>query len=105
MSSIKAANGTPPLTPRIARTEFGMTLPARAEGSRSHGITRRSDARPGSRGKLDTGGSVAGSTGGEGRLARDALTNLPQRLLETGEPAAMKVAWEVRERAVGNVLI
>src|SRR5689334_21246474 len=30
------------------------------------------------------------STGGERRLARDALTNRPQRLLETGEPCAWK---------------
>jgi len=45
---------------------------------------------------------VAGNTGEKRGLARDALSNLPQRLLETGEPAAMKVAWEVREGAVGN---
>jgi hypothetical protein len=35
---------------------------------------------------------VAGSTGEEGMLARDALMNTPQRLLETGKPVAMKVA-------------
>jgi hypothetical protein len=30
-------------------------------------------------------------------LARDALTNTPQRLLETGEPVAVKAARRVRE--------
>ncbi len=37
-------------------------------------------------------------------LARDALRNSPQRLLETGEPVAMKVARRVREGAVGTGL-
>jgi predicted transcriptional regulator len=76
-----------------------MTLPARAEGSRSRDSTRRSYARPRSAGKRRTGESAAGSTGEEGLLARDALTNGPQRLLETGEPVAMKVARRVRKRS------
>jgi hypothetical protein len=37
-------------------------------------------------------------------LARDALTNNPQRLLETGKPVAMKVARRVWEGAVGKGL-
>jgi hypothetical protein len=38
-------------------------------------------------------------------LARDALTNTPQRLLETGEPVAVKAARRVREGAVGKGLM
>src|SRR5437660_8845078 len=67
-----------------------MALPARAEGSRSRGSTRRSDARPWSAGKRCTGGSATGSTEEERMLARDALVNNPQRLLETGKPCASK---------------
>src|SRR6266581_9702680 len=67
-----------------------MALPARAEGSRSRGSTRRSDARPWSAGKRRTGGSATGSTEEERMLARDALVNNPQRLLETGKPCASK---------------
>ena len=37
-------------------------------------------------------------------LARDALMNTPQRLLETGKPVAMKVARRVWEGAVGKGL-
>jgi hypothetical protein len=37
-------------------------------------------------------------------LARDALMNNPQRLLETGKPVAMKVARRVWEGAVGKGL-
>ena len=37
-------------------------------------------------------------------LARDALINSPQRLLETGKPVAMKVARRVWEGAVGKGL-
>ncbi|GHO57630.1 hypothetical protein KSB_61050 [Ktedonobacter robiniae] len=37
-------------------------------------------------------------------LARDALMNIPQRLLETGKPVAMKVARRVWEGAVGKGL-
>jgi hypothetical protein len=47
---------------------------------------------------------VAGSTGEERVLARDALMNNPQRLLETGKPVAMKVARRVWEGAVGKGL-
>jgi len=47
---------------------------------------------------------VAGNTGEERKLARDALTNSPQRLLETGKPVAMKVARRVWEGAVGKGL-
>ncbi len=50
---------------------------------------------PRSAGKRRTGERVAGSTEGEGMLARDALTNTPQRLLETGEPVAVKAARRV----------
>src|SRR5438105_15332168 len=67
-----------------------MALPARAEGSRSRGSTRRSDDRPRSAGKRRTGGSATGSTEEERLLARDALRNTPQRLLETGKPCASK---------------
>jgi hypothetical protein len=35
-------------------------------------------------------------------LARDALMNNPQRLLETGEPVALKGARRVREGAIGE---
>ena len=38
-------------------------------------------------------------------LARDALPNNPQRLLETGEPVAVKAARRVREGAVGKGLM
>ncbi len=38
-------------------------------------------------------------------LARDALINNSQRLLETGEPVAVKAARRVREGAVGKGLI
>jgi hypothetical protein len=38
-------------------------------------------------------------------LARDALRNNPQRLLETGEPVAVKAARRVREGAVGKGLM
>ena len=38
-------------------------------------------------------------------LARDALMNNPQRLLETGEPVAVKAARRVREGAVGKGLM
>jgi hypothetical protein len=48
---------------------------------------------------------VAGSTEGEGLLARDALTNSPQRLLETGKPVAVKAARRVWEEAVGKGLM
>lgn len=51
--------------------------------------------------ELRTGGRVAGSTEEEGMLARDALTNNPQGLLETGEPVAVKAARRVREGAIG----
>jgi hypothetical protein len=37
-------------------------------------------------------------------LARDALRNSPQTLLETGKPVAMKVARRVWEGAVGKGL-
>jgi hypothetical protein len=47
---------------------------------------------------------VAGSTEEEEMLARDALMNNLQRLLETGKPAAMKVARRVWEGAVGKGL-
>ena len=47
---------------------------------------------------------VAGSTEGERMLARDALRNISQRLLETGKPVAMKVARRVWEGAVGKGL-
>src|SRR5579859_1359127 len=77
-----------------------MALPARAEGSRSHNSTRRSDARLRSRGKLGAGGSVTGSTEEERMLARDALRNIPQRLLETGKPDALKGACPVWDRGV-----
>ena len=50
--------------------------------------------------ELRTGGRVAGSTEGERLLACDTLTNSPQRLLETGEPVAVKAARRVREGAV-----
>jgi len=60
---------------------------------------------PRSAGKRRTGERVAGSTEGEGMLARDALTNTPQRLLETGEPVAVKAARRVREGAVGKGLM
>jgi hypothetical protein len=48
---------------------------------------------------------VAGSTEAERLLARDALINCPQRLLETGKPVAMKVARRVWEGAVGKGLL
>src|SRR5437667_3761211 len=67
-----------------------MTLPVRAEGSRSRDSTRRSHARSWSAGKWRAGGSATGSTEEERLLARDALTNNPQRLLETGKPVASK---------------
>jgi hypothetical protein len=41
------------------------------------------------------------SSEGERMLARDALTNNSQRLLETGEPVAVKAARRVREGAIG----
>ena len=47
---------------------------------------------------------VAGSTEEERLLARDALINKHQRLLETGEPVAVKAARRVREGAVGKGL-
>jgi hypothetical protein len=55
--------------------------------------------------KRRTGERVAGSTGGERMLARDALPNTPQRLLETGEPVAVKAARRVWEGAVGKGLM
>ncbi len=48
---------------------------------------------------------VAGSTEGERLLARDALPNNPQRLLETGKPVAVKAARRVWEGAVGKGLM
>jgi hypothetical protein len=53
-----------------------MPLPVRVEGVQSHRSTRGSHAPPRSRGKLGTGERVAGSTGEEGMLARDALMNI-----------------------------
>jgi hypothetical protein len=47
---------------------------------------------------------VAGSTGGEGVLARDALMNTLMILLETGKPDALKDACPVWEGAVGKGL-
>ena len=47
---------------------------------------------------------MAGSTEEEGMLARDALMNSPQRLLETGKPVAVKAARRVWEGAVGEGL-
>ena len=76
----------------------------RAKGVQSHRSTRGSYAPSWSAGKRRTGERVAGSTGEEGMLARDALTNNPQRLLETGEPVAVKAARRVREGAVGKGL-
>jgi len=55
--------------------------------------------------ELRTGGRVAGSTEEERMLARDALTNNPQRLLETGKPVASKGARRVWEGAVGKGLM
>ena len=72
-----------------------MALPARAEGSRSRDSTCRSDARSWSAGKRRTEGSATGSTEEERMLARDALMNNPQRLLETGKPCASKGACTV----------
>src|SRR5215469_12078206 len=86
---------------RSQAMERGMALPARAEGSRSRGSTRRSHARPRSAGKRRTGGSAAGSTRGKRRLARNALGDRLQRLLETGEPGASKDARRVRRGEVG----
>jgi hypothetical protein len=47
---------------------------------------------------------MAGSTEEERMLARDALMNNLQRLLETGKPVAMKVARRVWEGAGGKGL-
>src|SRR5712691_7534351 len=77
-----------------------MPLPARAEGVRSCDSTRRSYARSRNAGKQRARGSTAGSTGEKRMLARDAPTNTPQRLLETGEPVALKGARRVREGAI-----
>lgn len=82
-----------------------MPLPARAERAQSHHSTRGSDAPPWSARKWRTGERVAGSTGEERVLARDALMNNPQRLLETGKPVASKGARRVWEGAVGKGLM
>src|SRR5260370_33657319 len=50
--------------------------PARAEGSRNCGSTRRSHARPGRLGKPTIGGSAVGSTTGRSMLTRDASPNM-----------------------------
>ena len=76
----------------------------RAEGVQSHRSTRGSYAPSWSAGKRRTGERVAGSTEGKRLLARDALTNTPQKLLETGEPVAVKAARRVREGAIGEGL-
>ena len=65
------------------------------------GVTPRRGAQK----ELRTGGRVAGSTEEEEMLARDALMNNLQRLLETGKPVAMKVARRVWEGAVGKGLM
>jgi hypothetical protein len=74
----------------------------RTEGVQSHRSTRGSHAPSWSVGKRRTGERVAGSTEAEGMLARDALRNSLQKLLETGEPVAVKAARRVREGAIGE---
>lgn len=104
MIPLKEAKGHLKRARDVEYVRMRDTLPAQAEGVQSHRSTRGSHAPPRSVGKRRTGERVAGSTGEEGMLARDALTNNPQRLLETGKPVAMKVARRVWEGAVGKGL-
>lgn len=69
------------------------------------GILRMGLTRCATRGrKAAYRGKGGRKTEEEGMLARDALMNNPQRLLETGKPVASKDARRVWEGAVGKGL-